>query len=130
MRDYLFYNAGQLEARGVGRVTFPFRRLLRRLMLPFFQRLVALLQEIDKDLEQAAERQGRWESLQQERDQERETQVKRVQEVFKDLTRRQCELEAVHLDHEALVRRLAVLEDHVETLLRTTEVQTQLRAVV
>jgi hypothetical protein len=120
MRDYLFYNAGCLEVHGIYRLAVPFRRLLRRILLPFFQRLVALLQDVDKDLEQLAERQRNVEALHLECD----AQARQLGEEFKALTRRQANLEAVHLDHDALVRRLAVLEDHVESLLRAADDQT------
>src|SRR5260370_1236780 len=114
MRDLLFYNAACVDVRGPRRIIVPLRRLLRRLLLPLFQRLVEILQIFDLDLEQVAERQRKLELLQQER----EAEVRRWQQNFEALAKRQYDLEAFHLDFEALIRRLAALEDHVEALLQ------------
>src|SRR5437870_165364 len=104
MRDYLFYNANSPE-RGFRRLAVPLRRFLRRLLLPFFQRLVSLLQELEREVEHLADRQGKLDAGFQERD----LQAKRLQQAFENLAKRQTNLEAFHLDYDAMVRRLAAL---------------------
>jgi hypothetical protein len=113
VRDYLFYQARCGTSRGVGRIVVTLRRLSRRLLLPFFQRLVVVLEEMDRDREQLAERHGRLESVVQEQ----AAIIQHVRQELTALTARQTNLEALQLDQEALARRLAALEDLVERLL-------------
>jgi hypothetical protein len=114
MRDLIFYRAGCEEPRGIRRVLLPARLLLRRLLLPLWQRLVEILQGFDLDLERLAQRQTKLETAHDDS----AVQLKRLHQDIAALTRRQSDLEAFHLDYDALVRRLAALEDHVETLLQ------------
>ena len=89
MRDYAFYNADCGEPGLLGSVLKPFRRLLRRILRPFFVRQVELMEQLGAELQ--------------------------------ELTHRQEQLEAMICDQEALARRLAALEEHVESLLRREE---------
>src|SRR5229473_689772 len=114
MRDLLFFNTGCEAARGIRRVLVPFRLLLRRLLLPFFERLVEILQGFDLDLKQVAERQGKLETLCRDS----EVQANSLHQDFAALAKRQSDLEAFQLDYDALVRRLAALEDHIDILYR------------
>jgi hypothetical protein len=95
VRDHVFYNAGG----GGGPLSWPLaacRRLLRRLLRPYFDRQVELSQDMDKDLTGLGQRH---EAL--------ERQVKH--------------LTALGWDQAAFARRLAALEDRVETLQRRAE---------
>jgi hypothetical protein len=95
VRDHVFYNAGC----GGGPLSWPLvacRRLLRRLLRPFFDRQVELARDMDKDLTDLGQRH---EAL--------ERQVKH--------------LAALGWDQVAFARRLAALEDRVEALQRSAE---------
>jgi hypothetical protein len=48
MRDLAFYEVGCHELNGIKRVVIPFRRLLRRLLLPIFLHLDSQLKAIDR----------------------------------------------------------------------------------
>jgi hypothetical protein len=89
---------------------------VRRLLRPFYQRLVEIRQGVASDLDRLAERQARLEPLPAEfkalarrQDQDHDAQAKHAEK-----------MEAFCLDYDALVRRLAALEDHVELLLQQT----------
>jgi hypothetical protein len=112
MRDLRFYNAGCEPTGSIRRILLPLRLLLRRLLLPFFERLVEILQGFDLDLTQTAKRQETLNALCRDS----EVQAKRLHEDFAALAKRQSDLQAFQLDYDALGRRLAALEDHVELL--------------
>lgn len=106
MNDLAFFEVGCDESRGPRRLLVLARRVLRRILRPFFLRLVEILQSLrDRlDANEAADR-----SLRADLD---------------DLVRRQEELAdrlqatiAFGWDYVALVRRVAVLEDRVEALM-------------
>jgi hypothetical protein len=93
MRDYLFYNYGCTEPKGLRRVVIPFRRILRRFLLPMFQHQIELYRQLDADIDRLSQRQEQLD----------------------------CQLKAstsLGWDHIAIVRRLAALEDHVEALMQ------------
>jgi hypothetical protein len=90
MRDYVFYNVSCGKATGLGRFVGPCRRLVRRLLRPFFQRQVVLFEEMDAEI----------------------AEVSRQQALVN------AKMDVLLREHEAVVRRLATLEDHLETLLR------------
>jgi hypothetical protein len=46
VQDLAFYNAGCSGLKGWRRIVIPFRRLLRRLLRPIFQRQVALFEQV------------------------------------------------------------------------------------
>ena len=96
MPDYAFYNAGS-EARGLGRVLLLGRRVLRRILRPLFVRQVELFEALDARLEALARQQQG---------------LVKQQERVHDL------LQAMNCEREAMARRLAVLEDHLNSLLR------------
>jgi hypothetical protein len=99
MTDYAFYNASGGRARGLGRLFVPFVWLLRRLLLPIFQREAELFAEQDLQLKEAR------------------GELDRLRLDFQRLEYEVNTLQALRLDREALSRRMAALEDHVETLL-------------
>jgi hypothetical protein len=97
MTDLAFYDAGFHDVRGLRRVVLPARRLLRRILRPFFFRQLAIYQDIYRRLEAQAEAQ---------------TQAHRA--LLAELRSFQ---QAVQLDDRAVARRLAALEDRVEAIL-------------
>jgi hypothetical protein len=105
--DHLaFYNAGCEPTDGRVGLKMRFRRLIRRLMLPAFQRLVEILGSLCQRLDIA------------------ECEVRDLKAQVDDLRRRQ-EDQAAKIpatiafgwDYVAMVRRLAVLEEHVDALM-------------
>jgi hypothetical protein len=92
MRDYHFYNYGYTEPTGFRRIAIPFRRLLRRLLRPMFERQVDLCRQLDADIHTLSARQDR-------------------------LHHQLEATSAFNCDYIAMVRRLAALEEHVEALL-------------
>ena len=96
MPDYAFYNAGS-EVRGLGRLLLLGRRVLRRVLRPLFLRQVELFQALDARVEDVARAQA---------------------SLVKQQERVQALLQALQCEREAMARRLAVLEDHLDTLLR------------
>lgn len=92
MPDYSFYDAGCVAPKGLARVMVLFRRLLRRVLRPIFQRQAVLFAELDAKIDQVAGGLG-------------------------GLAQRQERLEAFECDGAALARRLAALEDRLDTLL-------------
>jgi chromosome segregation ATPase len=54
VQDFLFYNAGCTEPRGLGRLVVPFRRLIRRILRPVFLRQVDLFQDLAAQIEAVA----------------------------------------------------------------------------
>lgn len=97
MRDLAFYNAGGL-ARGWRKGIDVPRRLIRRLLRPYFQRLEQILQAL-------AEEDDRLRTI-------NETLAEKVD----GLSAQVAGVEAFGWDHVALARRLAALEDEVERL--------------
>ena len=106
MSDLAFYEVGCDESSGTRRLLVLARRVLRRILRPFFLRLVEILQALCDRLDAT----------------EAADQVLRAE--LNDLTARQEDLAdrlqatiAFGWDYVALVRRVAVLEDRVETLM-------------
>ncbi len=89
MPDYAFYNVGG-GGTGLRRVVGLCRRLLRRLLRPFFQRQVELFEALDARAEEVARRQERLQAL----------------------------VAMLRGERDATARRLAVIEDHLDALLR------------
>src|SRR5262249_49846373 len=56
MRDFAFYEAVVLEEHGWTRLLVPFRRLVRRLLRPIFQRQVLLLEHLHNEAGQLEQR--------------------------------------------------------------------------
>ncbi len=107
MSDLTFYNVGCAEKSGIRKLIVPPRRVLRRLLRPIFQSQVVLFQWICDRLDT-----GERNDLKFDRE-------------IKNLNKRQDRLgeqiqatQALGWDHVALVRRLSILEDRVETLSR------------
>ncbi len=92
MRDYAFYNAGCENTSDRRRIMVLARRLVRRILRPIFLRQVDLYQDQDRNVETLSLR-------------------------IDAMARRHDQLEAFGWDHEAMARRLAALEDHIENLL-------------
>ncbi len=106
MPDLAFDNAGTNGARGIKNATLALtRRLLRRLMRPFFHRLTDILQYlcVRLDTAEAANHQLR-------------ANLDRIAQHQVALSEASDTAMALGWDHVALVRRLAVLEDRVESL--------------
>lgn len=99
MPDYAFYNAGS-QGKGLGRVLVVCRRVLRRVLRPLFLRQVEIFEALDARVEDVARQQ--------------QTLVNQQERV-------QALLQAFQCEREAMARRLAVLEDHLEALLRGAE---------
>jgi hypothetical protein len=107
VRDFQFYHAGCQEPKGLRRVVVPFRRLLRRLLRPIFQRQAELLAELSRE-------QGRLAQRQEQLTGQLENLTRRLEQ----LDRQVQAATAFGWDYVALVRRLAALEDHVTALLQ------------
>ncbi len=105
MADFAFYDAGCSGPSGVRRAVVPPRRLLRRLLRPIFQRLEAMLGEQQAAIDAAARRQA-----------ELEAQVEQLTGQLLGLAARIDTASAFRYDTLAASRRLAALEDHVESL--------------
>lgn len=106
MSDLAFYEVGCEASEGPRRLLVLVRRALRRVLRPFFLRLVAILQSLCDRLDAA------------------EAADRSLREDLGELTRRQEDLAdrlqatiAFGWDYVALVRRVAVLEDRVESLM-------------
>lgn len=93
MRDYQFYDYQRTEPTGFRRIVTPLRRLLRRLLLPAFQRQVELYRQLDADIDCLSQRLDRL-------DQQPKATID------------------FGSDYVAIVRRLAALEEHVEGLMQ------------
>jgi hypothetical protein len=106
VRDLAFYNHGCHEPKGVRKAVVPVRRLLRRMLRPAFQRLVEILTSLcDRlDAEEHATHALRHEMALLRGRQDR--MAGQLQTAV-----------ALGWDYVALTRRLAVLEDRVESLL-------------
>jgi hypothetical protein len=111
--DHLaFYNAGCEPTTGRAGFKVRLRRLCRKLMLPGFQRLVEILASLCRRLDVL------------------EYEVRDLKAQVDDLRRRQ-EDQAAKIpatiafgwDYVAMVRRLALLEEHVDALLREKAAQ-------
>ena len=105
MRDLAFYNAGCQDPRGARRVVVSLRRLVRRVLRPIFQRQVGLYQELFDHVDR----------LERENHALR-AQVERFDRRHDALDARMQATVALGWDYVATVRRLAVLEDRVESL--------------
>ena len=114
MRDLAFFNAGCHEPRGARRAVVPFRRLVRRLLRPIFQRQVVLYQELH-DLIDRLEQENRM--LRSHTEVQLGTQVERLDGRHDALAAQMQTTIALGWDYVATVRRLAVLEDRVEALM-------------
>src|SRR5262249_44803080 len=139
MRDLAFYNAGCLELRGLQRLTVPFRRLVRYLLRPIFQRQVELFQALHDDIVTVAQSDRAlteqvaglvpWLSELQAELSETQAELREIQTHLHDVrtelnqareearsTRQSDRLAGLEDDHLAVARRLAALEDGVEFL--------------
>jgi hypothetical protein len=88
----------------------PFRWAVARLLLPVFQRQANLFQHLDTRIEELRGTIGR---------------VDEIQAELRRLLKTATTAEALSWDQVASARRLAALEDHVETLLQRSEVRSQ-----
>jgi hypothetical protein len=104
--DLAFYNAGCENSRGARRFLVLARRALRRVLRPIFQHLAAILQNVCDRLD-AAER----------ADAGLRTDLDALARRHEDLRDQLQATIAFGWDYVALVRRVAVLEDRVETLM-------------
>jgi hypothetical protein len=98
VRDLAFYNTGCDAPAGKRALLVPPRRLLRRLLRPFFQRQVDLYRELHERID----------AIEHALHTIRERQDRLAAETFAGV--------ALGWDHVALSRRLACLEDAVEAL--------------
>jgi hypothetical protein len=110
MEHLAFYNSGCEPGRGPAGPVVLIRRLLRSLLLPMFRRLVQILDSLCNRLEAA------------------EHEAEELRDLVDDLRRRQEEQAAkvpatlaFGWDYVAMVRRLAILEEHVDALLAAKE---------
>ncbi len=109
MTDLAFYNAGCQEPRGLRRVLVFARRGLRRILRPIFQRQVELFQALCDRLD-AAER----------ADASLRDDLNALAKRHDNLNAQMQTAMAFGWDYVAMVRRLSVLEDRVETLIQTS----------
>lgn len=116
--DLAFYDAGCENPRGLRRPLIFARRALRRILRPIFQRQVALYQAM-LDRFDAAEQADA--SLRADLD-----ELSRRHESLNEQSQATI---AFGWDYVALVRRLAVLEDRVETLTAAREGETSAASV-
>ncbi len=105
MSDLLFYNVGTEGPRGARRMVIPVRRALRRVLRPIFQRQVEIFQSLCDRLD-AAERHNH--ILREE--------LHHLSRRHEALVEQNRVLMAFGWDYAAMVRRLGVLEDRIETL--------------
>jgi hypothetical protein len=108
--DLVFSDADCREPKGVRRVIVPFRRLLQRILRPIFLRQAELFQHLGDRLDQQDQ------SLQAQRN-----DLENLSRRHEHLADQMQVALAFGWDYVALVRRLAVLEDRVEELLRERE---------
>lgn len=112
MPDLAFYNVGTEPGGRLRSLVVLPRRLLRRLLRPFFQRLVEILQSLCDRLDAA-----------EEADRALRSDVERLHERQEQLAESLRSSIALGWDHVAMARRLAVLEDRVELLTRLAEAE-------
>lgn len=105
MTDLAFYEAGCDDPRGLRRILVLARRALRRILRPIFQRQVVLLQAILDRLD-AADR----------TDAATRADLDALARRHDDLNEQIQATIAFGWDYVALVRRVACLEDRVESL--------------
>lgn len=106
MRDLAFYNAGCHDPKGVRKAIVPFRRALRRVLRPAFQRLVEILTSLCDRIDAAEHAHG---ALRHDVAALRARQDRMAGQLQTAV--------ALGWDYVALTRRLAVLEDRVESLM-------------
>lgn len=110
MHDLAFYNAGCHDLTGKRRLIIPFRRALRRILRPIFQRQVELFQALCDRLD-AADDAGR--TLRRDLDHLQGRHDQLVDQVHSSV--------AFGWDYVAMTRRMAILEDRVEALMAERE---------
>ena len=114
MPDYAFYHVGFSEPQGLRRAVVPVRRVLRRLLRPMFLRLAEIFQHLGERQETLIQQieglRHAQESLQHAQESLRHVQTRQAHQLDR--------LVAYRWDYGAVVHRLAVLEEQVETLLR------------
>jgi hypothetical protein len=99
--DLVFYNVpGDDSKRGVKKVLVLGRRVVRRLLRPIFQRQVEIYQDVYHKLDE---------------------QDRAIEQVHQAVRADMQAVMAFGWDYAAMVRRLAVLEDRVEELMRQNE---------
>jgi seryl-tRNA synthetase len=96
--DFAFYNAGTGESRGLKRAFVPVRRVLRRVLRPIFLRQAELMMHLAGRID---ETNAKIEDLRRRHD----LTSDQIQDTI-----------AFGWDHVAMARRLAALEDRVESL--------------
>jgi hypothetical protein len=112
MMDYDFYNVGCTGKRGVRLFVVPFRRLLRRALLPMFQRLVNVLQSLSHSQSRLVEEQDRLRQQVADLAEEQSRLRQQVTEIDEDFQA----LIDLGWDYVSLVRRLTVLERELASL--------------
>ena len=103
MRDLAFYNVGCDAPSGARAFLVLPRRLLRRLLRPFFQRQVDLYRDLHQRIDAV------------------EDSLRAVRERQDKLAAETHASVALGWDHVALARRLACLEDAVEALSKSID---------
>jgi hypothetical protein len=108
--DLAFYNAGCGGLKGPKKAIIPFRRALRRVLRPIFQRQVDILQHLCDRLDGD------------------DREIRGLRTDLDHLTRRHehaaSQIQATMAfgwDYVAMARRLAILEDRVEALMARAE---------
>lgn len=104
-QDLAFYDAGCDKPVGPRALIVPFRRGLRRLQRPFFQRLVAILQSHEDRLDAVDHTSA---SLRAD--------VQRLSQSHHQLSAQSQAALSFGWDYVAMARRIAALEDRVEAL--------------
>ena len=122
-RDYAFYDAIDEPAQRMGWVVMPARRLLRRLLGPVWRRERELFQLLGTEIARLDERLLNPDGVTEVAIAARVTQLEQQVAVLAELPGRLDSLErqmqsiaALSWDHEAVVRRLAMIEDRLSTL--------------
>ncbi len=111
-QDLAFYDAGCDKPLGPRGLIVPFRRVLRRVQRPFFQRLVAILQSHEERLDTADRSAAGLRG-----------DVDRLQRSHRDLAEQSQAALSFGWDYVAMTRRIAALEDRVESLTAQLEAQ-------
>src|SRR5262245_19240357 len=119
MKDYAFYNVGCHDARGVRGLMVMVRRLMRRILRPFFLRQAELFQHLAGLVEDHEHRVYALRIDQESLKHRHDAMIRRQDEMA---ARQDEQGEQLHTtmafgwDYVALVRRLATLEDQVAAL--------------
>ena len=120
MRDYAFYEASEQAPRRLGWLVRPFRRLLRRLLGPVWQRehelFVSLGTELDRVQQRQTDLHTTGEARLAELEQRNAAALGHLSDRLDALERQVQAAIALGWDHDALVRRLTAIEERLNEL--------------